>query len=387
MTENIITEDTPNLVDKITINYHRVTRIPPNTPISDTMPECIWDYFEQLVLDRKTETLNHIQKIGSGCVISRSYFVQDGVASLLDELDAAHLFEQNVGNGPDVITDSGETRNYQITVDFKGQPPRVIEGSYNKDGLPEDYPELAKRILDFICFYGLGEILNPFVYKKARRKTSSYIFCSVKFEEDGKSYFYLTEDDTIAVGDLVLVSVGSHDRPAKAKVMDVEYFSEEGVPFPLEKVKHILQKYTAGNFKSSVPNSETAHQDSTKSILDSGEQFQILTQYIEKIAFSESFGEWVIDRKNDGTLEHPVHMPYVRYHEIVDSFHEDFYRFSEEHPEYELMRYSETLEKRHIPWGVAARKCMRLTFQTLMRGQCPHLSWAQSGRNVFVTEL
>ena len=38
-----------------------------------------WDYSEKLVLDRESETLEHIQNIGSGCVVSRKYYVQDGV--------------------------------------------------------------------------------------------------------------------------------------------------------------------------------------------------------------------------------------------------------------------------------------------------------------------
>ncbi|MEA5135580.1 MAG: hypothetical protein VB035_05515 [Candidatus Fimivivens sp.] len=40
--------------------------------------------------------------------------------------------------------------------------------------------------MNFMCFYGMGDILNPSVYRKAKRKSSDYIFCSVEFEEGGK---------------------------------------------------------------------------------------------------------------------------------------------------------------------------------------------------------
>ena len=50
-----------------------------------------WDYSEKLVLDRESETLEHIQNIGSGCVVSRKYYVQDGVEGLLDDIDADDL--------------------------------------------------------------------------------------------------------------------------------------------------------------------------------------------------------------------------------------------------------------------------------------------------------
>ena len=39
-------------------------------------------------------------------------------------------------------------------------------GSYDKNGLPEDFADFAETVFDFIRFYGLGEILDPSVYGK-----------------------------------------------------------------------------------------------------------------------------------------------------------------------------------------------------------------------------
>ncbi len=77
------------------------------------------DLSEKLVLDRESETLEHIQRIGSGCIISRKYYVQDGVAGLLDDLDADSLFDHIVGNDPDVVPNPLEIKDYEITVNFK----------------------------------------------------------------------------------------------------------------------------------------------------------------------------------------------------------------------------------------------------------------------------
>ncbi|POO86925.1 hypothetical protein C1H57_25570, partial [Clostridium sp. 2-1] len=103
-------------------------------PISDTAKYCTWDYSEQLVISRETETLEHIQRVGSGCVISRKYYVQEGVTGLLDDLDADSLFEHMTRNDPDVITDPNETKDYEITVDFHKRPQLVISGTYDKNG-------------------------------------------------------------------------------------------------------------------------------------------------------------------------------------------------------------------------------------------------------------
>lgn len=79
-------------------------------------------------------------------------------------------------------------------------------------------------------------------------------------------------------------------------------------------------------------------------------KFERLTKYIPLIQ-DDKFGEWIIDKENDGTTEHPIHMPFVNYSQTVDSFHEDLYNFCEEHPEYEHTRYGETLEAFGLKWG------------------------------------
>lgn len=240
----------PDRVDKITITYRRVTKIKPKVPISDKEKYCTWDYSEQLIVDRETETLEHIQRVGSGCVISRKYYVQEGVACFLDDLDADRLFEHITGNDPDVVIDPNETKDYEMTVDFNKRPQLVIRGTYDRNGLPEDWPEFAERIWDFKRFYGLGEILDPSVYMKAKRKVGDYIFCSVEFDEGGKSYYYLTEDDTLSIGDFVFVPVGKDGRAAIVEIVNIEYFPEEKVPFPLDKVKRIIRKCMDEDFNN-----------------------------------------------------------------------------------------------------------------------------------------
>ena len=80
------------------------------------------------------------------------------------------------------------------------------------------------------------------------------------------------------------------------------------------------------------------------------QEFQNLTKYISLIS-KDDIGTWVIDRENDGAMEHPIQFPFVNYSEIVDRFIEDIYAFSEEHPEFGLNRYGEILEKNGLEWG------------------------------------
>jgi hypothetical protein len=70
-------------------------------------------------------------------------------------------------------------------------------------------------------------------------------------------------------------------------------------------------------------------------------KFDILTKYISMIQ-SDSIGEWIIDRENDGTPEHLFQMPFVDYSEIVHNFIDDVYIFEESNKEIELTRYGES---------------------------------------------
>ena len=75
-----------------------------------------------------------------------------------------------------------------------------------------------------------------------------------------------------------------------------------------------------------------------------------LTAIFDVIQQDEA-GEWIIDRENDGTPEHPIQMPYVSYSGIVKKFMDAVYTFYKDHPEYGLNRYSDILERNGIKWG------------------------------------
>lgn len=244
----------PDVINKIALDYHRLTKIKPKeVPEGATWELATWDYTEQLIIDRETETLEHIQNIGTACRVSHKYEIEGGIESLLDDFDVDDLFDHIAGNPDDVVEPPNETKEYRITIDYKKNPQRVITGTFDKNGLPDDFEEFADTVSDFIRFYGLGEILDPYVYGKVKRRTTDYIFCSVIFDEGQKSYYYLTEDDSIEVGDFVIVPVGKDNHEAIVRVVDIEYFAEGSTPLPVEKTKHIIRKCTDEDFDLPEP--------------------------------------------------------------------------------------------------------------------------------------
>ena len=80
------------------------------------------------------------------------------------------------------------------------------------------------------------------------------------------------------------------------------------------------------------------------------DMYKKLTSFLPAIEV-DSFGEWIIDRENDGTPEHPMHFPFVSYSDMVNKLTDEIYNFEREHQEYGLNRYGEILEENCIKWG------------------------------------
>lgn len=94
--------------------------------------------------------------------------------------------------------------------------------------------------------------------------------------------------------------------------------------------------------------------------------YQTLTDYLSEIE-SDSFGEWIVDKDNDGTPENPIQMPYVEFSKMVRRFIDDVYQFQDNHPEYGLNRYSDILRENNLEW---AKESMQKADVSTLDGKC-----------------
>lgn len=226
-------------VERVSVDYSRMTKAEPRSRKTKT-------YTEKLVIDRESGTLEYIQQ-SDDSQISRKYRVGEKIEAILDDLDEDELFGEVEGNPKDVVKDPLESKNYTITVDFKDGPQKVISGTFDKRALPDNWEDFAKKVKDLIKLYGSGDLLNPALYDKVKRRAQEYVYCSVVFEGSYKRYYYIASDD-INVGDYVLVPVGSDNRSSIAEVVKIENFEVARVPLPLEKTKHVIRKCTKEDF-------------------------------------------------------------------------------------------------------------------------------------------
>lgn len=79
-------------------------------------------------------------------------------------------------------------------------------------------------------------------------------------------------------------------------------------------------------------------------------QFERLTKYIPLLDQDE-IGQWIVDKENDGTMEHPIQFPFVAYSELISKFIEDVGIFVDTNPGLHLTRYGNILEQAGLEWS------------------------------------
>lgn len=59
-----------------------------------------------------------------------------------------------------------------------------------------------------------------------------------------QAYSYITDDETIKVGDMLIVPVGKEQKEMNGNVVSVCECLRSEAPFPVEKAKKIIKKIT-----------------------------------------------------------------------------------------------------------------------------------------------
>ena len=233
----------PHVLDRITVDYKRELKDESKRHSKETEESVKGAYSETLRIERDSGSIEQRQQIGTDCIISRKFEAMDRVAGLLNELDADYLFEDlKENNSLELAKAKDEIRVFTITIDYKKKPQKILQGSFDKDGLPKDWAEFAGSVFRIIQSYGYGEILNPSIYVNSQHQLETYTYCRVVFEEGGKTYYYIANDDSIKVGDYVIVPVGKDYHTAIVRVVGVQQYAANDVPLPVDKTKLIIRK-------------------------------------------------------------------------------------------------------------------------------------------------
>ena len=213
-------------LEKVTLNYYRVS-------------ESGYEIFEDLTFDRREKTLTLNKKNA----YTNAKHIYD-ITPVEDKIfDAAQDFFDNLEMEP-----SPELKVPKIKIELVRHDKSIdnLETVYSEGYLPglTEFIEVIKSFASDLT----AEIFAPI--NDGQNKQDKYIFCKVQFKGSYKSYTYRTEDETLAVGDVVDVPVGRNNDVAQARIVEIGYFDEEEAPFPIDRIKIIIGKHVASDWEN-----------------------------------------------------------------------------------------------------------------------------------------
>ena len=97
-----------------------------------------------------------------------------------------------------------------------------------------------------------------------------YFIVGVKFSPSSKVYYYLCDDYAVKNGDEVLVDFNGTQR--ELKVVDVKTVSESEAPFPVDKMKHVINRTLVGTATAGKPSAASTTSKATQSNSNTLEQ-------------------------------------------------------------------------------------------------------------------
>lgn len=85
--------------------------------------------------------------------------------------------------------------------------------------------------------------IQPIEEKTVADEFVEYIYCDVEFENTPSKFSYITDDDSIVVGDTVVVPAGRNNIESVAVVCSIKRCTVQNAPYPPSKTKRVLRKY------------------------------------------------------------------------------------------------------------------------------------------------
>ncbi len=200
------------------------------------------DYGEQLCMSRADETITYKRWEPTGTDITTTYHLPDNVSAILDNLNQADFTETIPGLPDDAMDDDGQFGHFTCTLTQRNLDPIRFGGDYEKYSLPDNWPGLMEVLHNMMDIPVLGVLLSADFFGKRRRRASDVIYLSVNFGNSSREYNYLTDDDSIEVGDDVVVPVGEDNVQQVVEVTAKNYYQPDEVPYPLDRIKRVIGK-------------------------------------------------------------------------------------------------------------------------------------------------
>lgn len=180
--------ETKNKVKSIEISLEQTAADEVKDQYANEYGICIHDTNEWLLVSSEG-TITYNRRIAHAGRVSLQYELKDTVAEFLKVYDDQSMFSHPKGHSPDTVQDEVR-KTYRIVVTRDSGDTSVLEGlegSFDKDGLPDNWADFVGRLKDFLQGQSLGMLLDSRVYSKVLRKSNEVAFCGVDIDWRGEN--------------------------------------------------------------------------------------------------------------------------------------------------------------------------------------------------------
>ena len=198
---------------------------------------CIHDTNEWLLISSEG-TLTYNRRIANIGRISLQYELKDTVTEFLKLYEGRNVFSRPKGHSPDTVQDEIR-KTYKMVVTRDDGDTSVLEGSFDKNGLPGDWADFVGRLTDFFQDQNLGILFDSRSYNKVLRKNDEVAFCGVDIDGMVRTRYYRCGDE-ICEGDTVVVPTPMKHTMAIGRVVEVRHYPKDQVPKDMARTQEIL---------------------------------------------------------------------------------------------------------------------------------------------------
>ena len=198
---------------------------------------CIHDTNEWLLISSEG-TLTYNRRIANIGRISLQYELKDKVTEFLKLYEGRNVFSRPKGHSPDTVQDEIR-KTYKMVVTRDDGDTSVLEGSFDKNGLPGDWADFVGRLTDFFQDQSLGILFDSRSYNKVLRKNDEVAFCGVDIDGVVRTRYYRCGDE-ICQDDTVVVPTPMKHTMAIGRVVEVRHYPKDQVPKDMARTQEIL---------------------------------------------------------------------------------------------------------------------------------------------------
>ena len=148
------------------------------------------------------------------------------------------MFSRPKGHSPDTVQDEIR-KTYKMVVTRDDGDTSVLEGSFDKNGLPGDWADFVGRLTDFFQDQSLGILFDSRSYNKVLRKNDEVAFCGVDIDGVVRTRYYRCGDE-ICEDDTVVVPTPMKHTMAIGRVVEVRHYPKDQVPKDMARTQEIL---------------------------------------------------------------------------------------------------------------------------------------------------